>query len=241
MDTNDKIREIRTEFKEYLTNEHPDWTEITVNTRVSDAFYIWNNTVMPGFWKVFDSDKSMADAKENIRDYLKNEVKSDRYEERTRSYFRELSLLKDFFDSKYGGVANRIGYEFDAEERIYEVCKKYYDGAVSEEEALDELCEKVPYYNRVSHKMCLLLFSCMMEGRRYSRRANIEGTLCLIRNIGRDYGKENMEKALISTRENIIYYYNGTSNKSNCMRRYCQKLADENDIKKNCLFVFDML
>ncbi len=231
MDTNDKIREIRAEFKEYLANEHPDWTEITVNTRVSDAFYIWNNTVMPGFWKVFVSDESMLEAKENIRDFLKNEVKSDRYDERARTYFRELSLLKEFFDKVHGGVANRIGEEFDAEETIYAICKKYYDGTVSEEDTLDELCNKVPYYNRVSHKMSLQLFSCMMEGRRYSRRANIESTLCLIKNIGRDYGKEKMLSAFSSTRENIIYYYMHSANKSNCMRKFCQKLADENGIE----------
>ena len=148
MDTGDKIREIRTEFKEYLANKHPEWTEVTVSTRVSDAFYIWNNTVMPGFWKVFVSDESMEVAKENIRKFLKDEVKSDRFEERTRVYFRELTLLKDFFDDVYGGVQNRIGSEFNAEEVIYSVCKKYYDQIVSEKDSLDELCEKVPSFSR---------------------------------------------------------------------------------------------
>lgn len=230
MDTGDKIREIRTEFKEYLANKHPEWTEVTVSTRVSDAFYIWNNTVMPGFWKVFVSDESMAVAKENIRKFLKDEVKSDRFEERTRGYFRELTLLKDFFDDVYGGVQNRIGSEFDAEEVIYSICKKYYDETVTEQDALDELCEKVPSFSRTSHKMTLGLFGYMMEGRKYSRRQNIEITICLIKNIGKDYGKEKMVNALAATRDNIVYYYGKSANKSNCMRKCCQQLADENGI-----------
>ena len=137
-------------------------------------------------------------------------------------------MMKEFFDAVYGGVANRIGSEFDAEEVIYAVCKQYYDGTVTEEEALAELSEKVPSFSTTSHKMTLGLFGYMIEGRKYSRRSNIEITICLIRNIGKDYGKEKMFNALSSTRDNIIYYYGQTGNKSNCMRKCCQQLADEN-------------
>lgn len=228
MDTHDKIREIRAEFKEFLIEKNPDWSENTVSTHLSDAFFIWNNTVIPGFWKVFVSDESMNNAKESIKDFLKNETKSDNYEERTRGYFRDLVRLKDFFDSKYDGVANRIGSEFNAEEVIYAVCKNYYDGTVTEDEALDELGEKVPSFSTTSHKMTLGLFGYMIEGKKYSRRQNIEITVCLIRNIGKDYGKEKMLNALSATRENIIYYYGQAGNKSNCMRKCCQQICDEN-------------
>ena len=102
MDTHDKIREIRAEYKEYLIERHPDWSESTVSTHVSDACYIWNNTVIPGFWKVFVSDESMETARESIKDFLKNETKSDKYEERTNYYFKDLLMLKEFFDVKYG-------------------------------------------------------------------------------------------------------------------------------------------
>jgi len=228
MDTHDKIREIRAEYKEYLIKKHPDWTESTLSTHLSDAYFIWNNTVIPGFWKVFVSDESMNAAKESIRDFLKNETKSDRYEERTTAYFNELKMMKEFFDSEHGGVANRIGSEFDAEEVIYDVCKRYYDGTISEETALEELTSKVPSFSTTSHKMTLGLFGYMIEGKKYSRRSNIEITICLIRNIGKDYGKEKMLNALSATRDNIIYYYGQTGNKSNCMRKCCQQLANEN-------------
>ena len=228
MDTYDKLKEIRKEYKNYLTKKHPEWAESTVNTRVSDACFIWNNTVIPGFWKVFVSDESMLSAKDCIRDFLKNETKTDKYEERTAGYFKDLTMMKDFFDSEYGGVANRIGSEFDAEEFIYAVCKKYYDATITEDEALEELSEKVPSFSTTSHKMTLGLFNYMIEGKKYSRRSNIEITICLIRNIGKDYGNEKMFNALSATRENIIYYYGQTGNKSNCMRKCCQQLSDEN-------------
>ena len=230
MDTGDKIREVRKEYKEYLTQKHPEWSENTVKTHVSDASFIWNNTVIPGFWKVFVDDESMEAARIAIMDFLKNETKSDTYEERTRGYYRDLKRMKEFFDTVHGGVKNRIGDEFDAEEVIYSVCKKFYDKTISEEEALDELSEKVPCFSRTSHKMTLGLFGYMIEGRKFSRRSNIEVTVCLIKNIGKDYGKEKMTKALTATRDNIVYYYGQSSNKSNCMRKSCQQLADENGI-----------
>ena len=228
MDTFDKIKEVREEFRSYLTNNHPEWSEGTISTRVSDAFFIWNNTVMPGFWKVFVSDESMNDAKENISEFLKNDTKAPNYAERTNGYFRDIKRLKEFLDTQYNGVANRIGDEFNAEEVLYSVARKFYNGELSDEQALDELEEKVPCFSRTSHRMTLSLFACMMEGKKYSRRGNIEVTIHLIKRIGEDYGSEKMLNALIATRENIAYYYEQTGNKSNCMRKYCQKLSDAN-------------
>ena len=228
MDTHEKIKEVRNEYKQYLMEKHPEWSESTVSTHVSDACFIWNNTVIPGFWKVFVSDKSMQSAKESIRDFLKNETRSPRYEERTTAYFKDLLMLKEFFDVKYGGVANRIGTEFDTEELLYDIAKRSYNGVISKDDALDEMCEKVRNFNRVSHKMYLDIFARMIENRKYTRRGNIELTVSMIRNIGRDYGNEKMLNALNSTRDNIIYYYGQTGNKSNCMRKSCQQIVDEN-------------
>jgi len=228
MDTHAKIREIKEEYRTYLMKKHPEWAENTLRTHLSDAFFIWNNTVIPGFWKVFVSEESMESAKESILDFLKNDSKSDRYEERTIGYYNDLKMLKEFFDSEHGGVANRIGNEFDAEETIYEVCKRHYDGNCSEDEAIQELSDKVPSFSDSSHKMTLGMFKHLVEGSKYSRRANIEITICLIRNIGRDYGEKCMINALSAALNNIVYYYGKTGNKSNCMRKCCQQLADAN-------------
>ena len=138
MDTHDKIREIKEEYRGYLVKKHPNWSESTLSTHLSDAFFIWNNTVLPGFWKVFVSDESMVEAREAISDFLQNDTKSDKYEERTAAYFKDLTMMKEFFDSEHGGVANRIGSEFDAEEVIYDVCKRFYNKTVYDPKATYE-------------------------------------------------------------------------------------------------------
>lgn len=53
MDSFEKIKELKNRYKSYLSEKYPEWAESSVSTHVSDAFYIWNNTVLPGFWKVF--------------------------------------------------------------------------------------------------------------------------------------------------------------------------------------------
>ena len=106
MDT--KIKEIKGEYKAYLSNLHPEWSVNTIATHVSDAFYIWNNTILPGFWKVFLSEDSLLNARDAIRDYLQNDVRAVNYNERTAAYFRDLQMLKTFFDQEFGGIENRI-------------------------------------------------------------------------------------------------------------------------------------
>ena len=63
MDIGTTIAEVRKEYKEYLSKKNPEWAERTVKTYVSDAFYIWNNSILPGFWKLFLSNESMEKAK----------------------------------------------------------------------------------------------------------------------------------------------------------------------------------
>ena len=136
-----------------MSEQHPDWAESTVSTHVSDAFYIWNNTVLPGFWKVFLSDDSLMETREVLSDHFQYEVKVDNYKARTNGYFKDLQLLKAFFDEECGGVEKRIGDELWAEETIYEITKRYYDGEIAETEALDQLVDRVPNFSRSSHKI----------------------------------------------------------------------------------------
>ena len=48
MDTFEKVKALKSKYKNYLAEQHPDWAESSVSTHVSDAFYIWNNSVLPG-------------------------------------------------------------------------------------------------------------------------------------------------------------------------------------------------
>lgn len=39
MDIGNTVSRVRKEYKEYLRENHPDWAESAVSTRVSDAFF----------------------------------------------------------------------------------------------------------------------------------------------------------------------------------------------------------
>lgn len=229
MDIGNTVSRVRKEYKEYLSEKHPDWAESTVRTHVSDAFYLYQNTIVLSFWKCFADDASMAAAKEDIRNYLVQEIMSDRADERTTSYYHDLSMLKEFIDSK-GGVREYIGYEYDCEITVYNYCKKAYDGEMPVQDAIAILLKEVPCFGETSYKSVYMVFEAMMEGRKYSWKANTETTIYFITHIGMDYGKEKLIAALKATQENVKYYYEQTGNKSTSVRRGCAKVVKENDI-----------
>ena len=228
MDIVSTVSRVRKEYKEYLRENHPEWAESTLRTHVSDAFYLYQNTIALSFWKCFADDASMEAAKEDIRNYLVHEVMSDRAEERTKEYYRDLCMLKEFIDSK-GGVREYIGYEYDCEKTIYEYSKMVYDGAIKAEDAVAAMVKEVPCFGETSHKVVCIVFEAMMLGRKYSWKLNTETTIYFINQIGIDYGTEKMLSALVATQENIKYYYEQTGNKSTSVRRGCTKIAKEHN------------
>ena len=229
MDIGATIGRVRKEYREYLRERHPDWADSTISTHVSDAFYLYQNTIALSFWKCFENDSSMEAAKNEIYDYLKHEVMSDRADDRTAQYYRDLMRLKEFIDSK-GGVKNYIGYEYDCEATVYKYAKMAYDEKITTDEAVKAMCEKVPCFGETSHKLTLMLFASMMKGVKYTRRSNTETTIYFIVHMGQDYGKEQMINALKATQENIKYYYEQTGNKSNSIRRGCRRIVEEAEI-----------
>ena len=229
MDIQETISRARKDYKDYLREKHPDWAESTLSTHVSDAFYLYQNTIALSFWKCFENDESMAAAKQDILEYLKHDVMSERAEERTVGYFNDLKMLKEFLDTK-GGVRAYVGPEYDCEVIVYKYAKLAYDGEFSSDDAVASMCKEVPFFGETSHKLMVMLFASMMEGTRYTRRGNTETTIYFIVHIGQDYGKERMVNALKATYENITYYYEQTGNKSNSIRRGCTKVAKDNNI-----------
>ena len=230
MDIQSTITKVKGEYKDYLRKMHPDWADSTVSTHVSDAFYLYQNTIALSFWKCFADDASMAAAQQDLLDYLKNEVMSERAEERAKGYYKDLTMLKEFIDSK-GGVRQYIGYEYDCEVMIYRYAKRVYDGELGIKEAVKTLCEEVPCFVEGSHKFTVrTLFPSMINGKPYSWKANTELTAYFIAHIGQDYGRDKLSNALWATLENIKYYYSQTGNKSTSIRRSCRKIAEQNDI-----------
>lgn len=230
MDVGSTIARVKAKYRDYLRETHPEWKASTLSTHVSDAFYLYQNTVVLSFWKCFENEDSMAAAREELYSYLKDEVLSERADERTSGYFKDLCLLKEFFDSK-GGVRSYIGYEYDAEVQIYKYAKMAYDGNMSMDEAVVAMTNEIPCLNVTSHKIMVRLLPKMLEGKKYSWKANTETTIYYIQQIGADYGRERMINALKATQENIRYYYEQTGNKSNSVRRGCRKLAAEHGIE----------
>lgn len=229
MDIGNTIGRVKKEYRDYLRETHPDWSESTLRTHVSDAFYLYQNTIALSFWKCFADDVSMAAAKEDIRSYLTHEVMSDRADERTTSYFHDLTMLKDFIDTK-GGVRKYIGYEYDCETTVYKYSKMAYDGEITLDEAVAQLHKEVPCFGETSHKLVYKVFAAMMDGSRFTWRANTETTIYFITHIGQDYGKEKLIDALKSTQVSVMYYYEQTGNKSTSIRRGCAKVVKDNDL-----------
>lgn len=54
MDIGVTISKVRKEYREYLRETHPDWADTTISTHVSDAFYLYQNTIALSFWKCFE-------------------------------------------------------------------------------------------------------------------------------------------------------------------------------------------
>lgn len=230
MDIHSTVSRIRNEFKVYLKETHPQWSDSSVNTHASDAFYIWNNTITVSFWKCLKDEASMAFAKEEILKYLKEQVKSNRAEERATSYFADFSMLKNFLDVKYGGVQSAIGKEYDCELTIYKYMKDVYDQTISANDAITILSEEVPQFSANSYRMVISSFLSMMEGTRYTRRPNLETTICFIENIGKDYGRDYLISALEATYQTILYYYEQAGSTSGSLCRACAKLAADNNV-----------
>jgi len=224
MDNNNTYNKVKNEYTEYLRELHPDWDESTLHTHISDAFFAYRNTIVLSFWKCFADDTSMLQAQKDIMDYLVNEALSDKAKERTTNYYNAMVNLKEFLDSK-GGVQQHIGYEYDCEKTIYNYCRMVYDGQMELDDAVEHLHKEVPCFGKSSHKSVYKVFACMMDGQRYSWKANTETTIYFITHIGQDYGIEKMKSALIATQENIKYYYAQTGSKSMSVCRGCLKIV----------------
>jgi len=225
-----KLRDVRKEFKEYLIEKNPDWASTTIATRYSDAFYASNNDIGIPFWECFIDDASLEKAKENISADLILKGNSDKAQERTNGYFACMKRLKAFFDEKYSGVKNCVGNEIGAEEIIYETCKDVHGNKIKLNDAVSKLIKEIGILSETTYQLTIILFRTLIEGKKYTRRFSTDITCYFIEHIGLDYGKNSLTNALRATQENIQYYYEQTGDKSNSMRHACQKIAGKNEI-----------
>ena len=71
MDIQSTVTRVKGEYKDYLRRAHPDWADSTVSTHVSDAFYLYQNTIALSFWKCFADDNSMEAARQGAGEQFK--------------------------------------------------------------------------------------------------------------------------------------------------------------------------
>lgn len=101
----EQLNSLRSEFKTYLRKNHPDWSENTVSTIGSDAFFALNNNVGIDFWASLISEESLLIARDKIRDYLASTKGSSRSDERADGYLSALRHLKSFLDNIHPTLA----------------------------------------------------------------------------------------------------------------------------------------
>ncbi|MBP3531920.1 MAG: AAA family ATPase [Thermoguttaceae bacterium] len=229
MDVAATIGRVKEEYKAFLRAERPEIAENTVATCVADAFYACKNAVFPSFWQTFENDATLEAARATLFDYWSNDVGTPNAKERANRCFGALKTLKSFLDAK-GGVRAVVGDEYDCEKTIYRYAKAVYEGTLAPKDAVAAMSAEAPCFSASSHSIFIAVLAAMLDGGRFTRRANVELTFYFLANIAAEYGKERLATALRTTRDNIIYYFEKKGDKSNAMRRGCQKIADANGV-----------
>ena len=99
-----QVEQLRKEFRSYLVETHPNWSDNTVSLHYSDAFFAYNNNVGIDFWTCFIDDETLKNARNKIRDFLISEKQSDRAEERADGYLVSMKYLKTFLDERHKSI-----------------------------------------------------------------------------------------------------------------------------------------
>ena len=96
----EQLNNVRNEFKAYLREMNPHWSDASVSTASSDAFFALNNNIGVDLWTSMISEESLLTARDLIRDYLA-EKGSDRSDEYANAYLSALRQLKAFLDARH--------------------------------------------------------------------------------------------------------------------------------------------
>lgn len=100
-----QFQKLRDEFRVYLREKNPDWSDKTVSTVLSDAFYALNNSVGIDFWAALTSEEGILQARGKIRDFLTSSKASGDPKTRSEGYLTAFRQLKTFLDERHPGLA----------------------------------------------------------------------------------------------------------------------------------------
>ena len=115
-------------------------------------------------------------------------------------------------------------------ESIFDTMEEIDSNRISLQEGVDKLKDEIGIFSETSYKFFYNAFKNMKKGALYKKRPNIEMTKFLIENFFKKDGKDGLIKALKSVRENIIYYYNYTKDKSKGLLKICREISKDNKI-----------
>lgn len=100
-----EAEKLRKEFRTYLAENHPDWSDNTIAVHYSDAFFAYNNNVGIDFWSSFLDETSLNTARDKIRDYFESHNQSHRAEDRAAGYLHSMTHFKAFLDERHPNLA----------------------------------------------------------------------------------------------------------------------------------------
>lgn len=210
------VRKIRSEYSDYLHRVHPDWSVGVLRSHVSGAFYLFQHDITLSFWQCFAGDEAMEAARQSLLRVLPTD--------QAEQCFRDTVQLRHFLDSR-GGIQTCVGPEYDGEILVCRYAQQVYEKALSTEQALEALGQQLPGCSESMCRNWLRLFAALMVGSRYSRPAKPAIVVCMLTQIGRDYGADRLATALDTVRESIRERYTRTGLHSICLCQACAELA----------------
>lgn len=95
---------LRGDFKDYLNEMHPEWTDKTINAYVSDAFYVYNNRLVNDFWRLLSDDIGLDECFLATYNYLLGKNSKERALSRAKHYHNVASLLSEYILARFGSV-----------------------------------------------------------------------------------------------------------------------------------------
>ena len=96
-----QLKDLRNEFEIYLRKRNPYWSNITIKTVNSDAFFALNNPIGVDFWSIFANEESLISTRDKIEKFLTNNNRSGNSYLRANGYLSALRHLKAFLDLKH--------------------------------------------------------------------------------------------------------------------------------------------
>ena len=217
------IHDMKKEYETYL-KKCTHYSEKERIEKVKAAFFLYEKEISNHFWSFFISEESLRKVKAKYKQFFKKQGNPNG-EELTNYYYQAMKECKRWIDESFGGIKQRVGSELYAERMIYSIAKTVYQKEMNLEEGATFLVKKLPCFGESSHRLAILLFADMLEGKAYTCKADTTLTLYFLKRIEKEYDFFYVKKAVSAVCQNLQYIYERTGDKSALLRIECEKLC----------------